>query len=226
MSHSVAPEAGMDATRTPGSDHAAPGPRGLVVQAGRGAGACLPLRSPVTLLGRAAGCDVRADAQQVRPLHCLLAPGPDGVTVRALHADGVAVNGRPTSTAVLRDGDVLAVGPCQYRLRWPAPAADADPHHHAPRIQAAAVVAQQAALVEQELRLRDREAALARQEEQLAGRLEDQRRQLLELQDQITEARSALRQKRAAHAALAEQQARELAQAREETAGLLSEAKA
>src|SRR5690349_22935488 len=100
MSHCVATEAGMDATRSPGSDPAA-GPRGLVVQAGRGSGACLPLRSPVTLLGRATGCDIRADAQQVRPLHCLLAPGPDGVTVRALHADGIAVNGRPATTAVL-----------------------------------------------------------------------------------------------------------------------------
>src|SRR3954447_14982357 len=144
MSHSVAPEAGMDATRTPGSDHAAPGPRGLVVQAGRGAGACLPLRSPVTLLGRAAGCDVRADAQQVRPLHCLLAPGPDGVTVRALHADGIAVNGRPATTAVLRDGDVLAVGPCRYRVHWPADAQAAIPGEDELRVQAAAVAAQQA----------------------------------------------------------------------------------
>src|SRR4051794_21343011 len=102
----------MDATPTPDDPPAPPGARGLVVQAGRGAGTCLPLRSPVPLVGPAAGCDVRAEGDPlrpaVRPLHCLLAPGPDGVAVRALHADGVSVNGRPATTAVLRDGDVLA----------------------------------------------------------------------------------------------------------------------
>jgi hypothetical protein len=95
-----------------------------------------------------------------------------------------------------------------------------EPVVEALRIQAAAVVAQQAALTEHELRLIDREAALARQEEQLGSRLEDERQQLLDLQDQITEARMKLREKRAAHAALAEQQQRELAAAREEAAEL------
>ncbi|HEX4589264.1 MAG TPA: hypothetical protein VH120_05010 [Gemmataceae bacterium] len=94
------------------------------------------------------------------------------------------------------------------------------------RIQAAAVVAQQAALDEKELRITEREAALTRQEEQLAGRLEGQRRQLLELQDQITHARAALRQKRAAHAAVAEHEARELTRAREDAAELQRSAKA
>ena len=65
----------MDANDHP--DTAPAEPRGLVVQAGRGAGACLPLRTPVTLVGRAEACDIRAEAQTVRPLHCLLAPGPD-----------------------------------------------------------------------------------------------------------------------------------------------------
>src|SRR5207237_1545938 len=124
-----------------------------------------------------------------------------------------------------RDGDLLEVGPCQYRLHWPAADAAADPDLEALRIQAAAVVAQQAALGELEFRLCDRETALARQEEQVAGRLEDQRRQLLDLQDQITEARAALRQKRAAHATLADQQQRDLAAAREEAAELQRVAK-
>src|ERR687884_1432588 len=107
----------MDATHNPDAA-APPGFRGLVVQTGRGAGACHPLRSPVTLVGRAAGCDVRVEAQAVRPLHCLLAPGPDGVALRTLHADGVRVNGRPATTALLRDGDRLDVGPCQFGVRW------------------------------------------------------------------------------------------------------------
>jgi hypothetical protein len=101
-----------------------------------------------------------------------------------------------------------------------------EPRLEALRIQAAAVVAQQAALGEREFRLTERESALSRQEEQLAGRLEDQRRQLLDLQDQITEARAALRQKRADHAALAEQQNQELSAAREQAAELQRSAKA
>src|SRR5436190_19556510 len=108
----------------------------------------------------------------------------------------------------------------------PPTAAESDPAQELLRIQAAAIIAQQAALTEQEMRLRDREAALARQEVQVAAHLEDQRRQLLELQDQITTARAALRQKRAAHNALAEQQARALDQARAEVAELQSAAKA
>jgi hypothetical protein len=108
----------------------------------------------------------------------------------------------------------------------PPTAPEADPRLESLRIQAAAVVAQQAALDEREIRLVERESALARQEEQLAGRLEEQRRQLLELQDQITDARAALRQKRSAHAAVAEHQARELAQAREDAAELQRTAKA
>jgi hypothetical protein len=218
----------MDAPRTPAADPP-PEPtgfRGLVVQGGRGAGGYLPLRSPVTLMGRAAGCDVRVDAQTVHSLHVLLAPGDDSVTLRSLHADGVKVNGRLAVTALLRDGDTLDVGPSQYRLRWPDPAAGTDPYLESLRIQAAAVVAQQAALAEHEVRLGDREAALARQEEQLSGRLEDQRRQLLELQDQITEARAKLREKRAAHAVLAERQQRELSAARGEAAELQRTARA
>lgn len=217
----------MDAPRTPtDAPSDPPGPRGLVVQGGRGAGACLPLRSPVTLVGRAAGCDVRVDAQAVQSLHALLAPGDDGVTLRSLHPDGIKVNGQQAVSALLHDGDTLDVGPCQYRLRWPSPSAGTDPYLESLRIQAAAVVAQQAALTEHELRLGDREASLSRQEEQLAGRLEDQRRQLLDLQDQITEARAKLREKRAAHAAAAEQQRQELATAREEAAEMQRAARA
>ena len=98
-----------------------PGPgRGLVIQAGPGAGSFLPFHEPVTLLGRSGGCDVRLDAQSVRPLHCLLTPGVDGVALRTLGRDGVQHNGRPASTGLLRDGDLLAIGPFRLRVRWPA----------------------------------------------------------------------------------------------------------
>src|SRR6516162_4051387 len=105
----------MDAIPTPDAPDPAPpeppGLRGLVVQSGRGAGACHPVRAPVTLVGRSAGCDVRLEAAAVHGLHCLLAPVPGGIALRALYADGVKVNGRPAATAVLRDGDLLEVGP-------------------------------------------------------------------------------------------------------------------
>ena len=47
----------------------APGPGELVVQNGRHAGARRPLAVPMTLIGRANGCDVRLNVEPVKPLH-------------------------------------------------------------------------------------------------------------------------------------------------------------
>src|SRR3954465_1916865 len=77
---------------------------GLVVQDGPGAGTFFPFHYPVTLVGRSGGCDIRLDAHPVRPLHCLLTPGPAGVGLRAVERDGVRVNGRAATSATLRDG--------------------------------------------------------------------------------------------------------------------------
>jgi Inner membrane component of T3SS, cytoplasmic domain len=200
--------------------------RGLVVQSGDQAGTWQPVRSPVTLVGRAPGCDILVARHAVRLLHCVLAPDDDGIAVRAITAGGVQVNGQAATTAVLRDGDTLTIGPVEYCVRWPSVTPAHDPAVEALRIQTAALVAQQAALFERELRAQKREVALAQQEEQLAAHLEVKRRQLLDLQDQITDARENLRQKRAALADIAKKQSRNLAVARAEAANLLGQAKA
>lgn len=194
-------------------------PRGLCVLVGDSAGSCLPIKSPVTLFGSAPACDIRTVGQSLRSLHCLLVPQAETVSVRFLHQDGGAINGRPASTAEMVDGDVLEIGSHRYRLDWPA-IHPVRPDDETLQAQAAAIIAQQAALNDQETRLTERDAALSQQESQLAERLEEQRRELLDLQDQITAARIALRQKRADHVALVEEQQRELASAREAAAEL------
>lgn len=190
---------------------------GLVVQDGPGAGTSFPFHYPVTLVGRSGGCDIRLEAGDVRSLHCLLTPGTDGVNLRALARDAVRVNGRPTSSANLQDGDLIEIGPCRLRVRWPVSDTGADdPLFESLRIQAAAVVAQQAELTEWEITLTDRASALTRQESELASHLDNQRRQLLDLQDQIAQARASLRDKRAAFATLSAEQEVELATVRQE----------
>ncbi len=193
-----------------------PAPTGeLVVQNGRMSGARCPLGDPVTLIGRAEGCDVRLNVDGVEPHHCLLSQSSTGMVLRDLSgATGTLVNGEPAALRVLEDGDLLTVGPFRFRVRLPQDTpqtlAEADVEVLVPeeereawlrekealRIQAAAVVAQQAALTEEEGRLEQRRIALQRQEEQLAGHLEEKRLRLVELQEQVRQARAALRKER------------------------------
>ncbi|MFL5329382.1 MAG: FHA domain-containing protein [Gemmataceae bacterium] len=189
--------------------------RGLFVEHGPGAGSFIPFRFPVTLIGRSGSCDVCVDVSPIRPLHCMLTPGRNGVSLRSVSPNGVRVNGKRVSIAELNDDDLLDIGPARLRIRWDGKATGDDSLYDSLRIQAAAVAAQQTALIELEIRVTDREAALTRQEDQLASRLEDQRRQLLSLQDQITQARANLRDKRAAFVTLAAEQEEELAAARQ-----------
>jgi pSer/pThr/pTyr-binding forkhead associated (FHA) protein len=137
----------------------------LVVLNGRQSGARRPLTVPVMFVGRTQGCDVRLNVEGIEPFHCVLASRPGEVTVRDLNsAQGTFVNGQRISAALLRDGDLLDVGPFRFRLLLPTtppvaraaaerPQAHHEAHHEAVRTQAAAVAAQQAALDEQETRL-------------------------------------------------------------------------
>ncbi len=196
----------------------------LVLQAGRLNGTRRPLHNPLTLIGRAESCDIRLDADGVAPLHCVLAAGPSGVGVRDLQsATGTLVNSQRVTARVLHDGDVLAVGPFQFKVRLPAtgtapsPSASAEtnttgaPAHdraepgtaekEALRIQAAAVAAQQAALTEEEARLQQRRAALEQQEGQLAAHLEAKRQRLVRLREEAQAARAAVQKERSRRAA-------------------------
>ena len=201
----------MEPTSPAPSDGVPATPGELIVSAGRHKGTRLALKSPVTFVGRADGCDLRLDADGVLPFHCVIAAGPEGLSLRACQPDGTRVNGRPATLAPLQDGDEVQVGPCTFTVR--APAAD-EAHREALRIQAAAVVAQQAALTEEELGLRERQTAFQRQEQQLAAHLEERRRQLVDLQEQLGEARAKLRRERADFERQAEALTREATEAR------------
>src|SRR4051794_17905929 len=108
-----------------------PGPSGeLVVRNGKQRGARLPLRHPVTVIGSAAGCDVRLTAEGVGPVHCAIVCTPAGLVLRSWHPDDTHVNGGPRADARLVEGDELKVGPCVFSLMLedaspPAPPGDA-----------------------------------------------------------------------------------------------------
>jgi pSer/pThr/pTyr-binding forkhead associated (FHA) protein len=183
----------------------------LVVLNGRLAGTRHPLGPPLAFVGRAASCEVRLNVEGVHPLHCVLAHGSAGLTVRDLEGPGgTLVNGERVASRLLQDGDLLTVGPFQLRVALPPGTArpEAQPSEaedgqraekDALRVQAAAVVAQQAALAEEEARLEQRRATLEQQEGQLAAHLEEKRRRLLQVAEHAQAARAGLQKERAEH---------------------------
>ncbi len=99
----------------------------LVLQTGRQAGARRPLGVPTTFVGRGPACDIRLNVAGVDPLHCLIVAGPDGVQIRDLDsAEGTYRNGTRTDQGLLCDGDILKVGPFQFRVELAPQAARAD----------------------------------------------------------------------------------------------------
>jgi hypothetical protein len=193
----------------------------LVLQTGRQAGARRALGAPTTLIGRGQKCDIRLSVDGVDPSHCLLVSGPEGLQLRDLDsAQGTFVNGVRADQATLHDGDILAVGPFQFRLELaPQPAVDDRPTEEmreALRVQAAAVAAQQAALEEEELRLQQRRGDLQQQEEQLAAHLSEKQRQVQHWADHTKAEREALRKEKADQDKQFAKLEKELWQAREE----------
>jgi len=184
---------------------AGPAPVELIVQNGRLRGSCRPLQQPFTLVGRAAGCDVRLNSPGVSPLHCALVLSAQGLFLRVLGDQAnTQVNGQQASACLLKDGDLLAIGLFQFQVRInAAPSAGPLPEtaalaseKEALRVQAAAVAAQQTALSEEEAKLQQRRQALEQQEEQLAKHLEEKRQKLVEIRDQAREAYQQLRGER------------------------------
>jgi pSer/pThr/pTyr-binding forkhead associated (FHA) protein len=200
------------------------GPGELVLQNGRQAGARRPLCSPTTLIGRTQDCDIRLNVDGVDPLHCLVVFGPDGVRLRDLNSvHGTWVNGVRAENALLRHGDLLKVGPFQFRVELnvaPSCAPEIDEnsvekHREAVRIQAAAIAAQQAALEEEETRLAQRRSDMQQQEEQLAARLAEKQRQV-QLWSEYTHAeRDALRKEKIDQESLRAKFDQELLQAKQ-----------
>jgi pSer/pThr/pTyr-binding forkhead associated (FHA) protein len=71
----------------------------------------------VSIIGRDPSCDLVVHDVKCSRRHAVLETGPDGVTVRdSGSANGVFVNGQRIERAVLRPGDVIALGEVQLVL--------------------------------------------------------------------------------------------------------------
>jgi pSer/pThr/pTyr-binding forkhead associated (FHA) protein len=181
----------------------------LVVQNGRQSGARRALTMPLTLIGRASGCELRLNVDGVDPLHCAIVASHAGPVLRDLDGiTGTKVNGDWVKSSLLHPGDVIEVGPFQFILELPTPStadgipvlepASLDGERDALRVQAAAVAAQQAELMEEELKLIQKATALERQEKQLADHLEERRRRLDNVREKVRQERAAFRDEMAA----------------------------
>jgi hypothetical protein len=198
-------------------------PAELVVVNGRLNGVRRPLVGPMTLLGRAPGCEIRLNVDGIQPLHAALVYGLTGFFLRNLAGDGdVLLNDQPATLTRVQHGDVVGVGSFRFRLQLanPSPEKAAETERDAVRIQAAAVAAQQSALNEEEIRLDQRRVALDKQEDQLAGHLEERRRRLLQLQEQTRQERETFQIARAAAVEEQASLAKELQAAREDAAAV------
>jgi hypothetical protein len=236
----------MDATpgpTPPNRPRPALAPAGeLVIQNGRLQGTRQALGVPLTCIGQGPACDLRLSADGVGSVHCLIVHGPGGFVARDLGGPGgMLVNGEPVGSAPLHDGDLLAVGPVQMKVRLPRlvgpqtspakgtpapPAPDLAAETEALRIQVAAVVAQQTALGEEEARLQQRRATLEQQEAQLSAHLESKRRRLVELHSQVQSARASLKQDQAAYKRHVEKVTGDLSQAERDLLGRRQQAEA
>src|SRR4051812_10096186 len=88
----------------PADDNSAPAESAgeLIVQNGRHAGVRRPVKAPLTLIGRAPGCDIRLNVESVHALHCALLPSPAGIVLRDLGSEtGTFVNDRRVSGCLL-----------------------------------------------------------------------------------------------------------------------------
>lgn len=91
----------------------------VVLSPGKLHGQVLPVRSKGFLIGRAAGCHLRAASDRVSRHHCLLRAEGDRAFVRDLGSTNTTrVNGeRIRGEKLLGDGDRLEVGPLAFEVR-------------------------------------------------------------------------------------------------------------
>src|SRR5262245_45755934 len=80
-----------------------------------------PLNQPVTVLGRARGCDIGLEAPDVSSVHCVIYRQGGGLRIRdCASRAGTRLNGEAVQEAPLRDGDTLQIGPFSFRVDLPA----------------------------------------------------------------------------------------------------------
>jgi predicted component of type VI protein secretion system len=101
----------------------------LVVLAGAKEGTEIPLKKEKFLIGRASDCTLRAGSEAISRHHCLVTRVDGAVAVRDLGSrNGTHVNGEKIAAETpLNHGDLLRVGPLEFRFEAPQPVAVAAP---------------------------------------------------------------------------------------------------
>jgi hypothetical protein len=96
----------------------------LVVTQGNTSRRYRPLDNDVIVLGRAPGCDIGLDAEDVSALHCVILRTPAGFRIRNYtRRGGTRLNGVAVQEAQLHDGDLLQVSAFCFRVHLPETAA-------------------------------------------------------------------------------------------------------
>jgi hypothetical protein len=96
----------------------------LVVTQGNTSRRYRPLDNDVIVLGRAPGCDIGLDADDVSALHCVILRTPAGFRIRNYtRRGGTRLNGVAVQEALLHDGDLLQVSAFCFRVHLPETAA-------------------------------------------------------------------------------------------------------
>jgi pSer/pThr/pTyr-binding forkhead associated (FHA) protein len=88
----------------------------------------------VLVIGRARGCDFGLEAPDISSIHCIINRVGAGFALRDCQSrSGTKINGNQVREAVLRDGDLLQLGPFSFRVNLPlgcsAPAARSSKCH-------------------------------------------------------------------------------------------------
>ena len=82
----------------------------LVVKYGNAEKKYLPLDRTGITLGRARGCDIELDSQEVSAVHCIITREGAGLNLRDCNSrGGTRVNGSLIHEAPLHDGDVVHI---------------------------------------------------------------------------------------------------------------------
>jgi predicted component of type VI protein secretion system len=92
----------------------------LIVVGGKRPGMTVPVPGPEFTIGRAEGCQLRPNSDQISRRHCMLAVKEGSVTIRDLGSrNGTFVNGEeipPKTDKELKSGDHVKVGPLEFEI--------------------------------------------------------------------------------------------------------------
>ncbi len=74
----------------------------------------------VTTIGRARGTDFCMEANEISTLHCVIFRTPEGYRIRDCNSRcGTRINGESIKNSLLRDGDIINLGPFSLEFRVP-----------------------------------------------------------------------------------------------------------